>query len=236
MNYELVLDFKDYKHPEKRFLIILPDSLEEIDSFTSEFTSELEFKYYLLKRKLIHESNLNGEVRIRKEKENKVLPGKAIYKNDAELLNVHNLAYFYMSNSNNYKLMSDLYYAFKSSVGTKGLLYSLHLPIRDLVNYKENYGYYQETNISDAVEDFVKELCSRGYTNIHKLAVIASKYRENTMEEIIPYYVDNQTRLNFIREQIHNLDLLPDELAILEEEEFEILKEMEACNEKSSRH
>lgn len=236
MNYELVLDYKDYNNPDKRFLTIFPDSLEEIDSFTISFNNELELKHYLLKKKLIHESDLSSIIRIRKEKNNKILPGKVIYKNNSYLLRLHNLINFYKMNSNNYELISDLYYTFKKQSGSYGLLYSLILPIRDYINYKEDYNNYQDININDALEEFIKVLSSHGYSNIHKLATIAIKYKEEDLILDTSSYIDNQTRLDFIREQLNNPDILPDEIEVLEHEEYEIIREMERNNESSTRH
>lgn len=236
MKYELVLDLKDYNHPERRFITILPESLEEIDSFTISFDNELDLKYYLLKKDLIHESNIDGKIRIRKSKENKVLPGKVIYKNNAYLFRLHNLINFYIINSSNEELMKDLYYSFKSSVGNYGVLYSLLLPIRDFVKHKEDYDNYQEVSISDAIEEFIKVVSSHGYKNIHKLVVLASKYQSDNLVLDTTTYIDNQTRLDFIREQLNNPDLLPEEIEVLEHEEYKIIREMERNNESSSRH
>ena len=228
MPYRLVVDQKIRNTKNNRYINIdFFDkgiySLEEINNFTTQFNDEYDFKEYLLDNKIINIGMIDLPIKIIDAKNSRI-SFEPFYLENENLLDINNIITYFQNNIDNNILLGRLYYSFGKRTDKYTNSEVVH---RELGYYysciKNNYYYdpYDNRNILNIIDEYIRKLCKNNYINIQK---IASMIIQNENKDIKHNNSDTK-RLEHLRILLKNNDFSEEKEAEMLNKEYEMLLE-----------
>lgn len=228
MPYRLVVDKKIRNTKNNRYINIdFFDkgiySLEEINNFTTQFNDEYDFKEYLLDNKIINIGMIDLPIKIIDAKNSRI-NFEPFYLENENLLDINNTITYFQNHIDNNILLGRLYYSFGKRTDKYTNSEVVH---RELGYYysciKNNYYYdpYDNRNILNIIDEYIRKLCKNNYINIQK---IASMIIQNENKDIKHNNSDTK-RLEHIRILLKNNDFSEEKEAEMLNKEYEMLLE-----------
>lgn len=157
-------------------------SLKEIDSFTSKFKNEIDFKTYLCQKGVLDVEDINREISIRRKNKEEYIKVRygLVYSDDKKYLDPIYLRKEIMDKQNNIEFMTKLVDYYRSSHNGQSMLYAIRAILTGLIDSPMSLG--------DALDEFItKELYETNiitgeaklrYKPLHDMGMFLRNYDE----------------------------------------------------------
>lgn len=178
-------------------------TLEEIDDYTTKYTSERQLKNSLLSERIIKEEDLERNIAIMHLNDNaialgvilsaRLVPGKILYKDSECFIKNPNLVINYITKKILEKdniFFRDLKKSLTEDLELKALVYKIEIIIDNMIvnetnkinekveNIIKSFIYTSKTN-----EDKLTNTCKINYENLHTIVSFISEYEKSLIKE-----------------------------------------------------